>query len=144
MTCSLTFPIGPALSSVVLLAERSAQAQRADTGQMLAWLLVAAVVIGVVCVVVVIVNRMFRRWRLNSHPSLFCGLSKVHGLDSATRRLLKRVVRFHRLAQPGRVFVEPQWLDPTNLDASFQGQAAELAEIRKEVFRVGPTSGATA
>ena len=141
MTGTTTLLAGPGLSPVVFAAERSIRANKADTGQMLVWLLVAAAVIGVVCVVLAVANHLARRWRYNSHPALFYKLCKIHGLDPGKRRLLKRGERFHRLAQPGRVFVEPQWLDPTNLGASFREQAAELVAIRKGVFSVNPAAG---
>ncbi len=118
--------------------EESGPAQRADTRQMLIWLLVAGAAIGVVSVVVMGANRLARHWRFNSHPALFYGLCKVHGLDSGARRLLKRVVRFHRLGQPGRLFVEPKWLDPAKLGPSFQAQAADLERLRNRLFEVRP------
>ena len=124
--------------SLTAAVEELGPAPRADTGQMLAWLLVAGAVIGAVSLVLMVANRIGRRWRFNSHPALFYGLCKVHGLDSAARRLLKRVVRFHRLGQPGRLFVEPKWLDPANLGPSFQTQAAELEKLRNRLFHVRP------
>jgi len=137
--------IGPPLSVIELnfltllsAVEESGPAQRADTRQMLASLLVAGAVIGAISVVLVVANRIARHWRFNSHLALFYGLCKVHGLDSAARRLLKRVVRFHRLGQPGRLFVEPKWLDPANLGPSFQTQAAELERLRNRLFNVRP------
>jgi len=123
---------------VLWAVEDSGLAQRADTRQMLVWLLGAGAAIGTVSVVLVVANRVARRWRFNSHPALFYGLCKVHGLDSAARRLLKRVVRFHRLGQPGRLFVEPKWLDPANLGPSFQPQAPELERLRNRLFNVRP------
>ena len=140
MTSLLVFAARLPFFAVPLLAERSAPAPRADAGQMLVWLLVAAAAIGVVSVILVVGNRMARRWRYNSHRGLFHGLCKVHGLDSGSRRLLKRVVRFHRLTQPGRLFIEPKWLDPANLGASFRTQAAQLADLRQSLFNVRPAA----
>jgi hypothetical protein len=128
--------IGRSLLPVVFAQEESVAAHRADTGQMLVWLLVAGAAIGVVSVVLVVANRIGRRWRYNSHPALFCGLCKVHGLDSSARRLLKRAMRFHRLRHPGRLFIEPKWLDPANLSPAFQPQAAELERLRNRLFHV--------
>lgn len=127
-------------SSLRLLSavEESGPAQRADTRHMLVCLLVVGAAIGVVSVVLVVANHFARRWRFSSHSALFCGLCRVHGLDSAARRLLKRVVRFHRLGQPGRLFVEPKWLDPAKLGPSFQTQAAELERLRNRLFNVRP------
>lgn len=138
MTAALVSAIEFGSLALLWAVDELEPAQRADTGQMLIWLLGAGAAIGVVSVVLMVANRIARRWRFNSHPSLFYGLCKVHGLDSAARRLLKRAVRFHRLAQPSLVFVEPKWLDPANLGPSFRRQAAELERLRNRLFSVRP------
>jgi hypothetical protein len=111
---------------------------------MLVWLAAAGAVIGAVSVVLAIAKRIARRRRLHSHPGMFRGLCKVHGLDTASRRLLKRVVRHHRLEHPGRVFVEPKWLDPANLGAAFQPFAAQLETLRNSLFSVRAKSAENA
>jgi len=133
---ALVSPIAQSLLHVLWAVDDTGLGQRADIRHMLVWLLGAGAAIGAVSFVLVVANRIARRWRFNSHPALFYGLCKVHGLDSAARRLLKRVVRFHRLAQPGRLFVEPKWLDPANLGPSFRPQAAELERLRNRLFNV--------
>ena len=138
MTSSLVFPIAQVLFGVLFAAEQSAPTQRADTRQMLVWLLIAGLVMGVVTISLVVANRIARHQRYNSHPALFRRLCKLHGLDSASRRLLKRVISYHRLRQSGRLFVEPKWLDPANLGASFRAQAAELEKLRNGLFNVRP------
>jgi len=140
VTGSLALSVGQSCFAVLLAVERASPANQADTGHMLVGLLVAGLAIGVVSVILVIANRIAHRWRYNSHPALFRGLCKLHGLDSVSRRLLKRVVRFHRLAQPARLFIEPKWLDPANLGASFQPRAAELERLRNGLFNVRPAA----
>lgn len=140
MTGYLALSVAESCLGALLAVERESPANQADTGQMLVWLLIAGLVIGVVSVIMVIANRIAHRWRYNSHPALFRGLCKLHGLDSAGRRLLKRVVRFHRLTHPARVFVEPKWLDPANLGASFQPRAAELERLRNGLFNLRPAA----
>jgi len=140
VTGSLVLSLAESCFAPLLAVDREYPANQADTGQMLVWLLVAGLVIGVVAVTLLIANRIAYRWRYNSHPALFRGLCKLHGLDSASRRLLKRVVRFHRLRQPARVFVEPKWLDPANLDASFQPRAPELERLRNGLFNLRPAA----
>ena len=136
----MTFPpvlaLAEGLLTTVLAAEESAAAQRADTRQMLVWLLVAGAVIAVASVGVAIFNRIARHWRYQSHLALFYGLCRVHGLDASARRLLNRVARYHRLQHFGRLFIEPKWLDPAKLDASFQPQAADLERLRNRLFSV--------
>jgi hypothetical protein len=138
VTGRLVSAVGQRFLAVLLAAEPLPPAQRADTRQMLVWLLIAGVVIAVVSVVLVVANRIARRWRYNSHPALFYRLCKIHGMDSASRRLLKRVVRFHRLRHPGRLFVEPNWLDPANLGTAFRPYATELERLRNALFNVRP------
>ncbi len=128
-----SFTLGRGLAEAMLLAARSS---RADVGQMVVWLLAAGVALGVVCGGLAVANRMVRSRRLYSHPALFAGLCTVHGLNVSSRRLLKRVVKSHRLVQPARLFVEPRWLDPAGLGAAFEDQAGELEKLRSRLFNI--------
>jgi len=116
------------------------RAGRADTGEMLVWLLIAGGTIAAVCVLLYVVNRLLHRWRYNSHPALFYGLCKVHGLDGNARRLLRQVARSHNLRWPGRLFVEPKWLEPANLGGTLRARAAELVALRERLFRRAKTA----
>jgi hypothetical protein len=136
VTASLLLGIGRSLPGHLLAAGRPASGGRADTGQMLVWLLAAGLVIGLVSAAMVIANRVAHHRRYKSPSALFHGLCRLHGLDAASRRLLKQVVRFHRLPHPARLFIEPKWLDPANLGASFQSQAGQLQELRGRLFSV--------
>lgn len=136
MTHWLVSPIGPRAERHLLLAARATGAKEIDIGQMFVWLVVAGLGIGLICALLVVGTRIAHRRRFNCHATVFGGLCKIHGLDAAARRLLKRVVRFHGLAQPGRLFVEPRWLDPANLGSSFQARAAELEKLRRQLFYV--------
>lgn len=138
MNCLLAANIPPRLLATLLAVEESPSAPRADTRHMVAWLLVAGAVIAVVSVILVIANRMAWHWRHKSHRGLFSGLCKMHNLDSSSRRLLNRVVRFHRLAQPGRLFIEPKWLDPAGLGPAFRADAVPLAKLRTSLFNLRP------
>ena len=136
MTHPLAATIQRFLFATLLAVEESPSAQRADTRQMMGWLLVAGAVIGVVSLILVIANRVAKHWRYKSHRGLFSGLCRVHGLDAANRRLLKRVVRSHRLRQPARLFIEPKWLDPAGLGPEFRSQAAVLDKLRIGLFNL--------
>ena len=128
--------IGVGILDQVLIAARSPRGGRVDTTQMLVWLLIAGVVIGVISAILAAATRIAHRRRYNSHPALFNCLSKVHGLNAASRRLMRKVVRQHRLTQPARLFIEPKWLDPVNLRGWPQPQAVELAKLRSRLFNV--------
>ncbi len=138
MTRPLVATIKLNLFDAMSAADKSLPAQRADTRHMMVWLLVAGAAIGVISLILVIANRVAWHWRYRSHPGLFCGLCKVHGLDAASRRLLKRVVRFHRLRQPARLFIEPKWLEPAGLGPAFRAQAAALEKLRNSLFNLRP------
>lgn len=124
----------------VLGAASRYRASRADAGEVLVWLLIAVGAIAAVCVLLYAVNRMVHRWRYNSHPALFYGLCKVHGLDGNARNLLKQVARLHNLRWPGRLFIDPKWLDPANQGGSLRARAAELAALRERLFRHAKTA----
>ena len=126
------------LFATLFAVDESLPARRADTGQMMVWLLIAGAVIGVVSVIVVIANRINRHWRYKSPGGLFSGLCSAHGLDAASRRLLKRVVRVHRLRHPAFLFIEPKWLDPAGLGPEFRAQAPALAKLRNSLFTLRP------
>ena len=75
-----------------------------------------------------------RRGRSNNPRKLFVSLCRAHGLNWSARRLLAKVARWQRLAQPGRLFVEPERFDVTNLSASLKRQQPRLVEIREMLF----------
>jgi len=105
------------------------------------WILAAAGIVPV-GVLLYLLNRLVHRWRHNSHPALFSGLCRLHGLDLGARQLLKQVVQYHRLAQPARLFTEPQWLDPARLRGPLQARAAELTALRERLFDLDPPDAA--
>ena len=105
------------------------------------WILAAAGIVPVGALLYLL-HRLFHRWRYNSHPALFCGLCRLHGLDRGARRLLKQVVEHYRLAQPARLFTEPQWLDPARLRGPLQARAAELTALRERLFDLDPPDAA--
>jgi len=85
-------------------------------------------------------NRVVHRWR-NSHPGLFYDLCRLHGLNAGSRRLLRHVAQHHRLAQPARLFTEPQWLDPARLGGPLRLRSAEVSALRSRLFDGPPAGG---
>ncbi len=121
----------------------AASPRTADTGQLLAWLIGAAVVISSVCAVLIAVTRYLHERRTNSHAGLFAGLCKCHGLDRSSRALLARVVRHWRLKEPGRVFLEPQLLDPAKLASIAGGNPRRIVALRTRLFANEASPGAS-
>lgn len=78
----------------------------------------------------------------NSHPGLFCSLCRLHRLDRNSRRLLKQVVQYHRMSQPARVFIDPNWLDPARLGAAWRARSPEIAALRSRLFEADTASEA--
>ena len=82
-------------------------------------------------------KRLAHHWH-NSHPGLFCSLCRIHHLDRNSRRLLKQVTQYHRMAQPARIFIEPHWLDPNRLGASLRNRTDEILALRNRLFDLEP------
>jgi hypothetical protein len=75
-----------------------------------------------------------RRSLFNSPRALFNALCKVHGLDYASRRLLKQLARAFGLPHPARVFVESQCFESGKLPTSLQGQRRAVEKLRQRLF----------
>ena len=111
-------------------------ARRSETGDMLFWLIVFGGFIGAVCGTIYVATHFVNKWKFNSHSGLFSELCNVHGLDRNTRSMLKQVIRHHGMAEPARVFTEPQWLDPVGLGKPFATRADYLLMLRKRLFAI--------
>jgi hypothetical protein len=78
----------------------------------------------------------------NSPLLLFIALCRAHGLSWSDRILLWRVARWHRLKHPGRLFLEPERLDPASLSPALRSQARRLHAIQDRLFVGLPHDGA--
>ncbi len=130
----------------LLLAERSrileiAQAFRANHQQhsaheTLLWLTIVFTLAGALLVL----NRLLDRRdqdqrRVNQPLRLFLALCKAHRLNWSEQWLLWRVARCQRLRDPGRLFLEPERLDSTNLSPTLRLRWAQLRQLRERLFR---------
>jgi len=80
-------------------------------------------------------DRYQRRWRPASHPyRLFITLCKAHQLKWSDRWLLWKLARSQRLRDPGRVFLEPERFDTTNLSSSLRQHSARIHLLRERLF----------
>jgi hypothetical protein len=78
-----------------------------------------------------------KRWRVG--PSgLFSSLCRVHKLKWSDRWLLWHLAGYYRMADPSRVFVEPERFDPQGLPPHLAGRAARLSELRENLFYEAP------
>jgi hypothetical protein len=74
--------------------------------------------------------RAEKRRALYSPRALFRQLCDAHGVDRTGRRLLMFVARAQMLADPNRLFIEPDRLDVSLLPQEWQSHRAELAALR--------------
>lgn len=66
--------------------------------------------------------------------SLFDGLCGAHELTRRERRLLDRLARCQRLAEPARLFLEPERWDPNHLPGELAAEAETLALLKTRLF----------
>jgi hypothetical protein len=133
MTLLFTHTANVALHTFPSLVAASARA-KTDSGAALVWLLVAAVVIGVVVAGLVLANRAAQRRRTNSHPGLFAGLCLHHKLDRNRRNLLKALGQAHRVRYAARVFLDPTLFDPKRLPPALRSRKEEILALRQQLF----------
>jgi len=112
---------------------------RVSSGETMLYVGMAAVAIAAVCLILYVVTRWVQKRRHFSHAALFTGLCQAHGLDRRARGTLKKVAACRRVTPAARVFIEPKWLDPSNLGGSLRSQASKIAALRDRLF--GETAG---
>lgn len=71
---------------------------------------------------------------LNSARGLFGELCRAHQLTRNDRRLLTRLARHHRLADPACLFLDACWLDAALCGPAWQKHAGRLHELRLALF----------
>lgn len=119
-----------------IVGQVSGGAGKDASGDMTMWLGIGAGLLAAIGGLAYAVHRKLEQQRQNSHPALFYGLCRHHGLDGASGRLLRLVWQHHRLAQPARLFTEPKWTDPAYLSDTLRGRSAELAALRQLLFGI--------
>ncbi len=122
------------------IASLIAARDQADSGKALIWLLVAAVIIGVIVGGLTLATRVAHRRRTNSHPGLFAGLCRHHNLDRNRRNLLKSLGQAHRVRYAARVFLDPSLFDPKRLPPALRARKDEILALRKQLFLASPPS----
>lgn len=107
---------------------------KADSGEAMMWLLVAAVIIGAIVAGMMLINQAAHRRRTNSHPGLFAGLCQHHKLDRNRRNLLKALGHAHRVRYAARVFLDPTLFDPKRLPPALRSRTDEILALRRQLF----------
>lgn len=91
-----------------------------------------------VCVAIAMLKHMLdrheRRQGYNSPRALFRALCKAHGLDGASRRLLRQMANCQGLQHRSRLFLEPDRFDAGRLSPPLQARAEEVIALRDRLF----------
>jgi hypothetical protein len=143
-------------NNLLLLAERNvfrdlgsgfrAKRETFQPSDLIPWIIVTAIVIGGLAILARVVARREKQ-AFDSPRALFRELSKAHGLDFTSRRLLRRLARVAGLKQPARLFLEPQCFEPTDLPKDLQEVWPSIESLRARLFGqspVGTSSSETA
>ena len=80
--------------------------------------------------------RQDRRRRFNSPATLFNHLCDLHELDVTERKLLKTCAKDHGLADPGRLFLEPEWFNHAAHGPEHDWNRDQLTSLRDKLFGV--------
>ena len=88
---------------------------RWEISDILIWTAVLIAIVLGIWMLARIAARQDKAKRINNPWALFCSLARAHGLDRASRRMLKQLAQWQRLDHPGRLFVEPERFETVNL-----------------------------
>jgi len=78
--------------------------------------------------------RLRERRSLNSPAKLLAELCAAHGLRHRQRQLLASLARYHKLAQPAVLFVEPALWSTERLGPAWSRRRGELDELCRRLF----------
>jgi len=84
---------------------------------------------------------LFSRWMnqrhqggYNSPRAMFNELCGAHDLDYNSRRVLKRLAKFHGFSQPARIFLEPGRFDSHNVSTAINEDPEFIEKLRDDIF----------
>jgi len=107
---------------------------RVDTGDVLTIAFVFVILIlGAVILSRFVASREDGR-SFSSPGALFRALMKAHGIDRPGRRLFRRLARWHRLSQPGQLFVDLARFDLASLSPKLQKDGPAITALRNRLF----------
>jgi hypothetical protein len=125
------------------LAREFRAGKQDDVGEMILGLAILAGIAAGLWLLARLMERREHRRRVNHPLGLFLALCRAHGLRWSDRWLLWRLANSQKLRDPGRLFLEPERLDPENLDPRWKPHAAQLRLLRQRLF-VEPCADSTA
>ena len=114
-------------------AFRAAQA-REGTDEVLYRLMILAGIVVAIFILLLVVNSRRRQKSYASPCGLFFSLCRAHKLNLKDRWLLWRLARLEQLADPARLFLEPEWFVASSLPGPLLHRAKQLKSIRDRLF----------
>ena len=136
------------LASLYLLADRSLfrdmgsgfrdKRENMNGTDLVLWMLAVVAVFVVIGIVAKIVARRDKRQLYNSPRGLFRQLCKAHGLERGNRALLRKLAHQQGLAQPARLFLEPDRFQAENVGAARLQEQPALDALKQRLFGANP------
>lgn len=97
--------------------------------------IVGLAVVGVgIAVVVKLVRDNDLTQPCDDPQKLFRELSRAHGLDRVSQRLLRELAAAFGMAQPAEVFLTPSVFEPQQLPEQLREEASRFQELRQRLF----------
>jgi hypothetical protein len=97
-------------------------------------ILVLVIVILFLWGLVRLMNRQEGRRSFNNPKQLFDSLARAHQLNRQDRRIFLQIARVHQVAQPSRLFLDPDQFDAALAQHELQGQETAIAKLRDRLF----------
>ncbi|MEX0937810.1 MAG: hypothetical protein WDZ59_08105 [Pirellulales bacterium] len=107
---------------------------RLDRDDLITGVLLVVGVCVAIAVLKYLIDRNERRQGYNSPRALFRALCKAHGLDGASRRLLRQMADCQGLHHRSRLFLEPDRFDVGRVSPPLQARAEEVMALRDRLF----------
>jgi hypothetical protein len=107
---------------------------RADFSDLLPYLLGIAVVCAIIAAVVAYIKHNDLSQPCDNPNKLFRELSRAHGLDRSSQRLLRRLASYAGLSQPAMVFLTPTVFDEDQIPDELYEEEERLSELHDWLF----------
>ena len=134
------------MSHMLLLAERdvfrdlgSGFREKKETlsgMDLLLYFVLVAALFAAIGLIAWIVGRRDQHQLFNSPRALFRTLSRAHGLDKSSRRLLQQIAASCKLKQPAELFVSPQHLAAARQATAFVDHRTQIDRLIAKLFFV--------